>query len=79
MIQGSKRRVVCYGPSDCGLRASTKEQDARRAKGDLESFAKEKGVTIAAFYTENESGASHNQLEEDVVEWEATLSDDGND
>ena len=40
------------------LRASTKEQDARRAKGDLEHFAIEKGVTIAAFYTENESGAS---------------------
>lgn len=40
------------------LRASTKEQDASRAKGDLQSFAQDKGVKIAAFYTENESGAS---------------------
>jgi DNA invertase Pin-like site-specific DNA recombinase len=40
------------------LRASTKEQDAHRAKADLESFAKERGMHIAAFYVENESGAS---------------------
>jgi DNA invertase Pin-like site-specific DNA recombinase len=40
------------------LRASTKEQDAKRAKRDLERFAAEKGVTIAALYIENESGAS---------------------
>lgn len=40
------------------LRASTKEQDAQRAKADLESFAKERGLHIAAFYVENESGAS---------------------
>lgn len=40
------------------LRASTKEQDARRAKDDLINFAKERGLQIAAFYVENESGAS---------------------
>jgi DNA invertase Pin-like site-specific DNA recombinase len=39
------------------LRASTSEQDARRAKGQLEAFAKERGLTIAAWYVENESGA----------------------
>ncbi|MBF3576674.1 recombinase family protein [Burkholderia pseudomallei] len=40
------------------LRASTKEQDASRAKNDLIEFAKERGLQIAAFYVENESGAS---------------------
>lgn len=40
------------------LRASTDEQDAARAKGDLERFAEERGLTIAATYLENESGAS---------------------
>lgn len=40
------------------LRASTKEQDASRARSDLEAFAAERGLTIAATYLENESGAS---------------------
>jgi DNA invertase Pin-like site-specific DNA recombinase len=40
------------------LRASTKEQDANRAKAQLEAFATERGLTIAKFYIENESGAS---------------------
>ncbi len=40
------------------LRASTKEQDASRAKEDLERFVNERGLKIAATYTENESGAS---------------------
>ena len=40
------------------LRASTKGQDASRAKNDLIEFAKERGLQIAAFYVENESGAS---------------------
>lgn len=39
------------------LRASTKEQDAERAKAQLEEFAKERGLQIAATYVENESGA----------------------
>lgn len=40
------------------LRASTKQQDATRAKSQLETFASERGLHIAAFYVENESGAS---------------------
>lgn len=40
------------------LRASTKEQDAARARADLEAFASDRGLTIAATYLENESGAS---------------------
>lgn len=40
------------------LRASTTEQDASRARAALEAFAVERGLTIAASYTENESGAS---------------------
>ncbi len=40
------------------LRASTQQQDASRAKNDLIEFAKERGLQIAAFYLENESGAS---------------------
>lgn len=40
------------------LRASTKETDANRAKEQLEQFAADKGLKIAAFYVENESGAA---------------------
>lgn len=40
------------------LRASTKEQDAGRARADLIEFAKSRGLSIATFYAENESGAS---------------------
>ncbi|MFC4258538.1 recombinase family protein [Marinobacter lacisalsi] len=40
------------------LRASTKEQDASRARADLEEFAEKQGLTIASYYVENESGAS---------------------
>jgi DNA invertase Pin-like site-specific DNA recombinase len=40
------------------LRASTKEQDAQRAKEELQAFATERGLRIAGFYPENESGAS---------------------
>lgn len=39
------------------LRASTDEQDAQRARAALEAFAVERGLTIAAFYIENESGS----------------------
>jgi DNA invertase Pin-like site-specific DNA recombinase len=39
------------------LRASTLEQDANRASSQLQSFAAERGLTIAAWYVENESGA----------------------
>lgn len=40
------------------LRASTAEQDASRAKADLDAFASERALRIAAYYVENESGAS---------------------
>src|SRR3982751_5448733 len=39
------------------LRASTSEQDANRARDQLRAFAAERGLTIAAWYVENESGA----------------------
>lgn len=39
------------------LRASTDEQDATRARAALEGFAAEHGLTVAASYVENESGA----------------------
>lgn len=38
------------------LRASTKDQDANRAKVGLEAFAVEKGLTITGVYAENISG-----------------------
>ena len=40
------------------LRASTKEQDAKYAKNELVQFANDHGHKIAAFYVENESGAT---------------------
>ena len=40
------------------LRASTKEQNADRAKGSLQKFASEHDLVISNFFTENESGAS---------------------
>ncbi|WP_441260822.1 recombinase family protein [Bradyrhizobium sp. 521_C7_N1_3] len=39
------------------LRASTDEQDATRARAQVETFAVERGLTIVAWYVENESGA----------------------
>src|SRR5215217_3937758 len=39
------------------LRASTNQQDAARAREQLEGFATEHGLSIAAWYVENESGA----------------------
>ncbi|MGJ7067314.1 recombinase family protein [Morganella morganii] len=40
------------------LRASTKEQDALRAKNRMKTFVEEKGFRMASWYTENVSGAS---------------------
>ena len=40
------------------LRASTQEQDATRARAALEAFAAERDLAVAAWYVENESGAS---------------------
>ena len=39
------------------LRASTDEQDASRARADLEAFAVDKGLRVAGAYLEHESGA----------------------
>jgi DNA invertase Pin-like site-specific DNA recombinase len=39
------------------LRASTDEQDATRAREQVEIFAAERGMQIASWYIENESGA----------------------
>jgi DNA invertase Pin-like site-specific DNA recombinase len=39
------------------LRAFTDEQDAARARGQVEAFAADRGMQIAAWYVENESGA----------------------
>jgi DNA invertase Pin-like site-specific DNA recombinase len=39
------------------LRASTDDQDATRARDQLKAFAAERGLSIAAWYVENESGA----------------------
>jgi DNA invertase Pin-like site-specific DNA recombinase len=40
------------------LRASTDDQDAGRARADLERFASERGLKVASWYVENESGAT---------------------
>ncbi|EEZ39089.1 site-specific recombinase resolvase family [Photobacterium damselae subsp. damselae CIP 102761] len=40
------------------LRASTADQDAKRAKSILSSFISDKGLRIASWYIENESGTS---------------------
>jgi DNA invertase Pin-like site-specific DNA recombinase len=45
------------------LRASTKEQDALRAKNELVEFAKQSNLTISSFFVENESGATLNRPE----------------
>lgn len=40
------------------LRASTKDQNAERARQDLQEFATSNGAAISAWFVENESGAS---------------------
>ncbi|WP_445177705.1 recombinase family protein [Pseudomonas sp. McL0111] len=45
------------------LRASTKDQDASRAKVALESFAGDKGLSIVDVYAENISGTKLNRPE----------------
>lgn len=39
------------------LRASTNDQDATRAHQDLQQFTQERGLEVASWYVENESGA----------------------
>ncbi|MBA4501841.1 recombinase family protein [Marinobacterium marinum] len=45
------------------LRASTKDQDANRARSDLEQFASDHGHKVASYYTENESGTRKDRPE----------------
>ena len=45
------------------LRASTKEQDANRAREALQAFATERSMSIASWYVENESGANFKRPE----------------
>lgn len=45
------------------LRASTDDQDAGRAREDLEGFASERGLKVASWYVEIESGATLNRPE----------------
>lgn len=40
------------------LRASTADQDADRARSAMDAFASERGLPIAAWYVENESGST---------------------
>ena len=39
------------------LRASTKLQDAERAKNELKDFADKKGIKVSFWFTENETGS----------------------
>lgn len=48
----NSNRIYAY------LRASTKDQNAERARQDLQEFATSNGVAISAWFVENESGAS---------------------
>lgn len=62
------------------LRASTKEQDAERAKQSLIDFAASKGSKIASFHVENESGRKLHrpvlmQLIEDADEGDIILTE----
>lgn len=45
------------------LRASTKDQDALRAKACLEAFAKDRGLIVVEIYSENISGTKLNRPE----------------
>ncbi|HZJ20532.1 MAG TPA: recombinase family protein [Pricia sp.] len=40
------------------LRASTKDQDAERAREQLMAFADENGIKVSSWFTENESGST---------------------
>ena len=45
------------------LRASTKEQDADRAKNELTDFAYKKGIKVSSWFTENETGTKFDRPE----------------
>lgn len=63
------------------LRASTDEQDAKRAKQSLIDFAKSQNLDICTFYQENQSGAKLNRPElfrllEDSQKGDVLLTED---
>jgi DNA invertase Pin-like site-specific DNA recombinase len=58
MIEPSKRNQGLAMFVRAYLRASTEDQNAQRARADLERFAIGHGLHIAAWYVENESGAT---------------------
>jgi DNA invertase Pin-like site-specific DNA recombinase len=49
--------VCCRAIKRSYLRASSQEQDAQRAREQVEAFASERGLNIVGTYVENESGA----------------------
>ena len=60
------------------LRASTSEQNAKRAQGALQKFVQDKGFRVAGWYIENQSGASLQRPEllrllDDAQEGDAVL------
>ena len=60
------------------LRASTSEQNAKRAQGVLQKFVQDKGFRVAGWYIENQSGASLQRPEllrllDDAQEGDAVL------
>ena len=60
------------------LRASTSEQNAKRAQGELQKFVQDKGFRVAGWYIENQSGASLQRPEllrllDDAQEGDAVL------
>lgn len=57
------------------LRASTKEQDAERAKEEVKAFADKQGYKIASWYIENVSGAAATRPELDRLINEAHEGD----
>lgn len=52
-----KETIIMTAVINAYMRASTKEQDAKRAETALKDFAKAQGFRISAWYVENESGA----------------------
>lgn len=57
------------------LRASTQDQNASRAKQQLADFAKNKGLVIVKYYTENASGAALNRPKLDELLSDCNVGD----
>ena len=59
------------------LRASTDDQDANRARDQLRAFAAERGLSVAAWYVENELKAELTVRRVRVVALDLPTLDDG--